>query len=312
MRPLLTLAALLALATTSVAAQTAPPANYGKAPWWMKDQVITQTGFVYTEVPANRAAFSATFLTTAKTVEAAQAQAFDRTRGLQQSLAGLGKDKLIVSTAFAMRAQYEQYRDKDGNRIENVRGDKITGYEVTATLTVEVRDISQLQPAYGRVMAASPTSASDVRFWLQPDKELIAWLDRESIRDAKVRAQGAATASGATLGRILTVDATGRACHADILAPPESSEPDDPYAGTYGGVDLGGNRKRGYADAVTADDIGAFPDNNVAESLQRIPGVQINRFSAENIEAQALKNPFLQTPPLVRKVATACVVYALN
>ncbi|NAV73999.1 hypothetical protein FGF91_24420, partial [Salmonella sp. zj-f60] len=33
-----------------------------------------------------------------------------------------------------------------------------------------------------------------------------------------------------------------------------------------------------FVDAVTADDIGALPDKSVNEVLQRIPGVNINRF----------------------------------
>jgi hypothetical protein len=33
-------------------------------------------------------------------------------------------------------------------------------------------------------------------------------------------------------------------------------------------------------DSVTAEDIGALPDRSVTETLQRIPGISINRFSA--------------------------------
>ena len=37
----------------------------------------------------------------------------------------------------------------------------------------------------------------------------------------------------------------------------------------------------GVVDAITAEDIGKFPDQNLAESLQRIPGVSINRVNNE-------------------------------
>ena len=37
-----------------------------------------------------------------------------------------------------------------------------------------------------------------------------------------------------------------------------------------------------FVDAITAEDIGAFPDRSVNESLQRIPGVTINRFQASD------------------------------
>ena len=33
----------------------------------------------------------------------------------------------------------------------------------------------------------------------------------------------------------------------------------------------------GIVDAITAEDIGKFPDTNLAESIQRIPGVTIDR-----------------------------------
>ena len=37
----------------------------------------------------------------------------------------------------------------------------------------------------------------------------------------------------------------------------------------------------GIVDAISAEDIGKFPDTNLAESLQRIPGVSINRTNGE-------------------------------
>ena len=38
---------------------------------------------------------------------------------------------------------------------------------------------------------------------------------------------------------------------------------------------------RGVVDAITAEDIGKFPDTNLAEAIQRIPGVSINRANGE-------------------------------
>ncbi|MGZ7274479.1 TonB-dependent receptor plug domain-containing protein, partial [Streptococcus pyogenes] len=37
----------------------------------------------------------------------------------------------------------------------------------------------------------------------------------------------------------------------------------------------------GFVDAITAEDIADFPDLNLAESVQRIPGVAIDRDSGE-------------------------------
>ncbi len=44
------------------------------------------------------------------------------------------------------------------------------------------------------------------------------------------------------------------------------------------------DRKRnavGFVDAITAEDIGKFPDQNLAEALQRIPGISISRSNSE-------------------------------
>ena len=37
----------------------------------------------------------------------------------------------------------------------------------------------------------------------------------------------------------------------------------------------------GVMDAISAEDIGKFPDTNLAESLQRITGVSVNRVEGE-------------------------------
>ena len=50
-------------------------------------------------------------------------------------------------------------------------------------------------------------------------------------------------------------------------------------------------------DAISASDIGKMPDQNIADSLQRVPGVQIqrNRGQAEEITIRGLQGRFTQT-----------------
>ena len=189
---LITAMAISGSATAAgVAAQPAPssPAvsGYDKAPWWMKDSVITQTGLVYAEVPANRASFNATFLSVDDSSDKAQAKAIEQTRALNQALARLGKDAVRVTTSFSMRALYEQYKDKDGNKVENQRGDKINGYQVSLNLSLEVRDMSVLEKAYALVMAAAPTNTGNIYFSLQPTNEQNTWMYTEAVKDARVR-----------------------------------------------------------------------------------------------------------------------------
>ena len=298
MRKLIVLATAgwLTCAATAALAQTAAPqlSPYDRAPWWMKESVITQTGYVFTEIPANRASFSATFLTVADTAEKAQNLAIAQTKGLNQALDKLGKDKVRVSTSFSMRALYEQYRDKSGNRIEDQRGDKIEKYQVSLNLSVEVRDTAQLERAYALVLAAAPTSSTPIGFNLQPDNETNTWLYTEAVKDAHTRALQSAAAAGGKLGGIKVIDPTGRACETDILARGADNGWDPTMAQE---VMVSGARK-------------AYAPPPPPQPAPAMAGLALN--SAEYLEAKALQNPFIQTPPLQRLEAKACVVYGLN
>src|ERR1051325_9867903 len=44
-------------------------------------------------------------------------------------------------------------------------------------------------------------------------------------------------------------------------------------------------------DSITATDIGAFPDKSVAEALQRVPGITVNRFAATSDTAHFSAEP---------------------
>jgi TonB-dependent receptor len=67
-------------------------------------------------------------------------------------------------------------------------------------------------------------------------------------------------------------------------------QPEIVVTGIRGALDQAMNIKRdsdGVVDAISAEDIGKFPDTNLAESLQRIPGVSINRVNGEGSEVTA-------------------------
>ena len=150
MKRTLLLAALLAALVAAPAFAQTPPATIGQpfipAPWWMKDPVIASMGHVRTEVPANRARFAARFSVVEKTAAAATTAATAKAKELDAALAALGKDRVRLTTSLSTRPLYDQYRQKDGTLVENQRADMIESYEVTAVLSVEVRDADVLQP----------------------------------------------------------------------------------------------------------------------------------------------------------------------
>ena len=89
----------------------------------------------------------------------------------------------------------------------------------------------------------------------------------------------------------LTVAVVGAtAAHAQSTTAPQTTAPATDDAAQVDDIVVTGIRARiassqaikrdsdTFVDAVTADDIGALPDKSVNEVLQRIPGVNINRF----------------------------------
>ena len=82
------------------------------------------------------------------------------------------------------------------------------------------------------------------------------------------------------------VGGAGQAQAQDEAAPENAAETGDEIivSGIRASLQEAMNIKRdaqGVVDAISAEDIGKFPDTNLAESLQRIPGVSIDRASGE-------------------------------
>ncbi len=213
--------AALALWANPALAQIPPAelgARYVPAPWWMRDPVIASLGSVEVELPANRASFTAQFSAVDRDAPTATTAAARKIADLDATLRAIGADRVRLTTTFGTRPLYDQYRDKDGNLIDNQRADKIDRYEVSASLTIEVREIAALEGAYNAVLAAKPTSVGGVSFSLVPDNKVKSALASEAIRDATRRAQEAVAASGARLGPVKIIDPSARVCQTDVLA----------------------------------------------------------------------------------------------
>lgn len=294
----LTTAVLLAVtlpATTlpAVAAAQTPPATIGEryvpAPWWMRDPVIASIGHVRTQVPANRAAFGASFQSIDRTAAEASRKAADQIRALSQALGAYGVDVVRVETTITTRPLYDQYRDENGVLRDNVRADRIARYQADASVSVTLRDVSVLERVYATVVASQPASISPVSFNLEPENTLKTWLQGEAVRDAARRAREAASNAGTSLGRVRVIDPTARACQTDVLAGWPS----------YGGSSL-------PTDVQVDANYAAYAPAPPPAPVARMAGGGAP--SEDQIEAARLA---LQ-PPLRELTDQACVVYALD
>jgi uncharacterized protein YggE len=259
----------------------------------MREPVIASIGYVQTEIPANRAGFSATFQVIDKTAPEATKAAADKVRALGEALRAFGADKVRVETTFTMRPIYDQYRDKDGNLIDNQRADKIDKYEVNAVVRIEVREVALLERAYATVLAARPTTTQPVYFRLEPDNQTKTWLASEAIKDAARRAKLATDATGGRLGAVKVIDPTGRACQTDVLAgwPSYSSGSAQP-------TDVSSDRS--YAMAAPPPPPPPPP----------APVAARGGAASQTLRPEDMQLPL--QPPLQKLQDTACVVYGLG
>lgn len=287
---------LLAVAASLIAAPAlaqTPPATIGQpyipAPWWMRDPVIASIGYVRTEIPANRAGFSATFMNVERTAADASRVAAERVRALSQTLAAYGVDKVRVETTLSTRPLYDQYRDENGVLRDNVRSDRIERYQADATVSITIRDVAVLERVYATVLASSPTSVGQVYFNLQPENETLSWLAEQAVKDAARRAAAAAGNAGARLGPVRVIDPSGRACETDVLAGWPS------YGASVGGATDVSRDYSGPPVMAMAPPPPPPPPPGAAPSEAQIEAARL-----------ALQ------PPLRELTSQACVVYGLN
>ena len=105
----------------------------------------------------------------------------------------------------------------------------------------------------------------------------------------KYKAEGSSTFNGSSsLRRSLLIGVSVIAATASAPAVAQAAAEDDTseivVTGVRASLEAAMEIKRnasGVVDAISAEDIGKFPDTNLAESLQRIPGVSINRVNGE-------------------------------
>jgi len=295
MRRSFAFALLLASVATPVLAQT-PPATIGDryipAPWWMRDPVIASVGQVRVEIQANRAFVSASFQSVDRSVAEASRAAADQVRALSQALSAYGADKVRVETSVTTRPLYDQYRDENGVMRDNVRADRVARYQADASVNVTVRDVALIERVYATI--SRPTSIGQVNFNLEPENSWKANLQAEAMKDARRRAEAAATNAGATLGRVKIIDPSGRVCQTDVLAG-------------WPSYTAGGGQETTVDEVVVTGSRISYPPP-AAPPPPPPPAPGGGAPSEAQIEAARLA---LQ-PPLQTLTDSACVIYGLN
>lgn len=282
-------AALIAGPTFAQTAATLPPRAYDLAPWWMDKPVIPSVGYVWTEVPSNRASIEAVYQVVDRDVGSATKAAADKVRALGKALEAYGAERVRVATTFEITPLYAQYRDKQGDLNDNERADKIERYQVSANVSVEIREVRLAERVYATMMAAKPSSADDVRFRLEVENETRTQMAKLAVEDARRRAGLSAEAAGARLGSVRLIDPTGRACETDVLLV---------------------GATRGFSNAPAYRVPAPAPPSAQSAEIEEIVTTAQKRARDAGLNPDDIRMPL--QPPLQRLEERACVVFGLG
>lgn len=181
-------------------------------PYWTRVPVIEVLGRADMQVAPNRANFSVTYLETDKDSKKAMQLAVERGRLAYETIKKAGGTDSVIQSSVNVTALYEQYKDKDGNRIDNERSDKIRAYEARVTLSVTVEDVSKAGTARAGALALGPENSSGLSTYLERTTELAREAYEAAVKDATARAAATAKASGSKLGRLMVVQEGSGPC----------------------------------------------------------------------------------------------------
>jgi hypothetical protein len=95
----------------------------------------------------------------------------------------------------------------------NLQPPKITGYQVTASLTITIRDFDKINQVIDTSTADGANTVNGIQLTVDEDiqKELLKQARQEAVKDAKTKAESLASAAGITLGRIVNIQESGNA-----------------------------------------------------------------------------------------------------
>lgn len=198
---------ILALSTSAIAQE-----RIFEQPYWTKSPVIEVLGRAELEVPPNRASFSVEFRETSTSSDGAMQAAVQRARLAYDTVKKVAGDDARVTSSVSVEPFYKQYRDRNGDRIENDRADKVEGYAAKVSLRVTMLDVDKAGTARAAALALGPEQSSRMRIYLERTAEINRQAYGAAVKDAAKRAKASASATGAKLGHLMVLQEGNGPC----------------------------------------------------------------------------------------------------
>jgi uncharacterized protein YggE len=139
---------------------------------------------------------------TRPTVKSAQSDVNNIINKISSDTKKLGVDAKDIKTS-----NYSIYPEYDYRASSS----KITGYRVTASLTIKVRDLDKINTVIDTATADGANTVSGIQLTVDEtkQKQLLQQAREEAVKEAKIKAESLARAAGITLGRIVNVQESG-------------------------------------------------------------------------------------------------------
>ena len=185
----LCLTMILGLAGCGTAPTAAAPS--GEA---VSEITVSASGTV--RLVPDKAAVSFGVTTQEQTAEQAQSKNSEAVKNVIEVLTGRGvEEKSIRTTYYSM---YPQYDWSDGDQ-------RITGYNVTTTMTVQDQNIEDLGALLSACVAAGINNVDSVSFLCSGYDEAYRQALAQAVADSRLKAEALAQAAGKTLGEPITI-----------------------------------------------------------------------------------------------------------
>lgn len=167
-----------------------------------KEPVIVVTGEGDAAIAPDLAVVSLSVAETRKTAR----EALDVTNGAMASVIDALKKggvaaRDLQTSGLSIQAQYSYPQNDDGTPRPPV----LTGYMVSNTLTIRIRDVAKVGAIIDQAVTLGVNQGGDIRFTNDDPAKTIASARTEAVKDAVEKAKTLADAAGVKLGRILEI-----------------------------------------------------------------------------------------------------------
>jgi uncharacterized protein YggE len=141
----------------------------------------------------------------AATVAEAQTKATEKTNAALAAVDGLGVDKKDVKTiAYNVSPEYEYPQPCYNGMCAGVQNPKITGYQVSQTVEVKVRDTAKAGDVLQALGTLNVQNISGPNFTVDEDDAIRNDARKEAIDNAKAKAKALAAQLGVGLGKVVS------------------------------------------------------------------------------------------------------------